>query len=102
MAIRKSKAETFQVKGEPEGWLSKCERALKLGGFKSISVNDKLSLVTAKISNFTLSGSIKISLMAMQNDRTEISVESTANIDNIYALFRSPNSKILETFRNHL
>jgi hypothetical protein len=33
---------------------------------------------------------------------TEVAMRSTGNIDNVYALFRSPNQKILQLFKSNL
>ncbi|WP_139312882.1 hypothetical protein [Novacetimonas hansenii] len=102
MAIQKSKVETFQVSGSRQDWLSKCEKALHNAGFKSVLVNSELSLLSAKISTLTLSGSIKIFISESDSGFINLRAESSANIDNIYALFRSPNNKILEMFSKNI
>ena len=102
MAIQKSKVETFQVLGSRQDWLSKCEKALHNAGFKSVLVNSELSLLSAKISTLTLSGSIKIFISESDSGFINLRAESSANIDNIYALFRSPNNKILEMFSKNI
>jgi len=102
MAIQKSKVETFQVLGSRQDWLSKCEKALHNAGFKSVLVNSELSLLSAKISTLTLSGSIKIFISESDLGFINLRAESSANIDNIYALFRSPNNKILEMFSKNI
>jgi len=82
--------------------LSKCEKALHNAGFKSVLVNSELSLLSAKISTLTLSGSIKIFISESDSGFINLRAESSANIDNIYALFRSPNNKILEMFSKNI
>lgn len=102
MAVQKSKIETFQVSGSREDWLSKCEKALHNAGFKSVIVNKELSLLSAKISTLTLSGSLKIFISESDSGFINLRAESSANVDNIYALFRSPNNKILEMFSENI
>lgn len=43
MGIRKSKEETFSVKGNIEEWLNKSEQALNKGGFSKVKSNKLLN-----------------------------------------------------------
>ncbi len=45
----------------------------------------------------------KIEIILSQNEKgVEISVKTTANSDNVFALFSSPNDKIMNAFKNNL
>lgn len=101
MAIRKSKEENFSVNGIIEELLIKSEKALKKGGFKKINTNKLLNQITADYKTFTVIGSIIITFHD-ENEKVKINVKSTANADNIFALFSSPNQKILDQYKNNL
>ena len=97
MAIRKSKEKSLQFNGTIEDAKIKCKSALESGGFKKIDVNESLNQFNAKFNNFFVVGSIDISL-AITDHGVTISLKSTANADNIFALFSSPNDKIMKSF----
>ena len=97
MAIRRSKEKSLQFNGELEEAKSKCLDALKSGGFKKIEENESLNNITAKFNNFFVVGSIDVALSKNDHGIT-ISLKSTANADNIFALFSSPNDKIMRSF----
>ena len=97
MAIRKSKTQKFQTKLTVEEALIKCEDALNNGGFKAIKVNTSLRQLNADYKKFTVYGEIEITLFEVNNE-TEIHLKSNANADNIFALFSSPNGKIMKAF----
>ena len=101
MAIKKSKEENFQVNGNASEIKKKCLVALNNGGFSKISSNDLLNEISANYKKATVIGKIQITL-AEQNDKTNIFVKSTANSDNIFALFSSPNDKIMSAFKDKL
>lgn len=101
MAIRKSKEETFSVKGYAEEWLVKSEKALYKGGFKNIKINKLLNQITADYKKLTVWGEIIVTLFP-ETDNIKITAKSTANVDNIFALFSSPNQKILDQFKNNI
>ncbi len=101
MAIRKSKEENFQINGSLTEAIQKCKTALENGDFTKINVNETINQLTANYKKFTVWGEIKITLTE-NNDKVNINVTSTANADNIYALFNSPNDKILNQFKNNL
>lgn len=101
MAIRKSKEENFEVNGTLEDLKSKVEIALTKGEFTSININNALNQITANYKKLTVWGEISITLIE-NNKRVKINVISTANTDNIFALFNSPNKVILDNFKNNL
>ena len=100
MAIRKSKQESFEVKGNIEEIKQRVENALNEGSFTSIKTNGLLNQITANYKKFSVWGEIKIAL-SENNEKTKIDVISTANSDNIFALFSSPNEKILNAFKDN-
>ena len=100
MAVRKSKEETFSVKGNTEEWLMKAEQALQKGGFANVKTNKLLNQITGDYKKLTVWGQIIVTLLP-EADNVKINAKSTANTDNIYALFRSPNQKILDQFKNN-
>jgi hypothetical protein len=101
MAVRKSLEERVVVKGERSELLERCRTALQRGGFSKIDVNSVLFQVDARYRKFTTSGTLLLSLLPVP-EGVEISMRSTANADNIYAIFRSPNQKILRAFKDNL
>lgn len=101
MAIRKSKEENFEVNGTLEDLKSKVEIALTKGEFTSININNALNQITANYKKLTVWGEISITLIE-NNKRVKINVVSTANTDNVFALFNSPNKVILDNFKNNL
>ena len=97
MAIRKSKEKKIQVQGTIEQVKEKSISALNIGGFKNIDCNDSLNQITAKFNNFFVVGKIEV-LLSKTNNGIDINLKSTANADNIFALFSSPNDKIMKSF----
>ena len=100
MAIRKSKEETFWVKGTSEELLTKSEKALNKGGFTNIKVNNLLNLLTGDYKKLMLWGEIIVNLLP-EGENLKINVKSTANVDNIFAFFSSPNQKIIDKFKTN-
>tara|TARA_B110001469_G_scaffold110139_1_gene111701 strand:- start:1098 stop:1406 length:309 start_codon:yes stop_codon:yes gene_type:complete len=101
MAIRKSMQEEMVVTGIRGEWLQKCVRALESSGFTKVTPNATLYQIEANYKKFTIWGTILITLAPEGND-TKITAASTANVDNIYALFNSPNKTILSKFKEGL
>ena len=101
MAIRKSKEENFEVNGTLEDLKAKVENALKKGEFTSINTNSVLNQITANYKKLTVWGEISITLTE-NGEKVKINAVSTANSDNIFALFNSPNKVILDNFKNNL
>ena len=100
MAIRRSKEKTLQYNGDLDEAKSKCLKSLETGGFKKIKENASLNNITAKFNNFFVVGSIDIALSKNDHGIT-VSLKSTANADNIFALFSSPNDKIMKSFTDN-
>ena len=100
MAIRKSKEKSLQFNGTLEEAKIKCKSALEAGGFKKIELNDSLNQFNAKFNNFFAIGSLDIGL-ANTDYGINVSLKSTANADNIWALFSSPNDKIINSFTDN-
>lgn len=101
MAIRKSLQEELVVRGDREQWLQKCVDALESSGFTKVTKNATLYQIEANYKKFTTWGTLLITLMPSNSD-TKITAISTANVDNIYALFKSPNQTILSAFKDGL
>ncbi|GAB5606352.1 DUF4431 domain-containing protein [Sideroxyarcus sp. TK5] len=102
MAIRKSTEEDFEIAENVEALLKRCTGALEAGGFKNIKAQELTSTMQAEYKRFPAWGEVSITLFRLADNRTKINVKATANYDNIYALFSSPNQKIIRSFRNAL
>lgn len=102
MAVRKSKEEVFVVDGDRKLWLHRCQEALEKGGFSDIKLAATLWQLQARYRQLTVWGSIDITLLLAGERETKIAVVATSNVDNVYALFRSPGRKILEAFKEGL
>ena len=100
MAIRKSKEKKLQVQDTLEDVKERSLSALTQGGFKKIENNDNLNQITAKFNNFFVVGNIEI-MFAKNDNGVDINLKSTANADNIFALFSSPNDKIMKSFTDN-
>ena len=100
MAIRKSKEKKLQLQDTIENVREKCLAALTKGGFKSIENNESLNQIMAKFNNFFVVGKIEI-ILAKDDNGVDVNLKSTANEDNIFALFSSPNDKIMKTFTDN-
>jgi len=101
VAIRKSMREEMVVSGDRNDWLERCEKALLLARFRKVVKNVTLFQIEANLKKFTVRGAILITLEP-DGDNTRIVVVSTAHVDNIYALFRSPNKVIIAKFKSAL
>lgn len=98
MAIRKSVEEALVVAGERADWLTRCTEALITGGFKDVHTSTVLGQVTGTYKKFPSRGELTITVMpSAQPGHTQLTLRSTAAVDNLYALFSSPNKKILST-----
>jgi len=103
MAIRKSMEERVCVEGSRDAWFSKTSQALEVSGFKNVSRNDALFQVTADYKKATVWGEVLVTLLpATSEGQTDITIKSTANVDNAFALFKSPNKAIIEAFKSGL
>jgi len=102
MAVRKSIEETFVVDGPRDEWLRRVRQALENGRFTSIEVSETLYQARANFKKFTVWGEIKVTLLPEREGSTKLTARATANVDNIFALFRSPGRAILERFKANL
>ena len=101
MAIRKSMEREFVVSGPRTDWIKKCDDALRRGKFTNVIYNSALFQIEANYKKLTVWGEILITLVPAGSD-TKINVISTANVDNIFALFQSPNKTIQSAFKGEL
>lgn len=101
MAIRKSMDERVIVDGGREVWLGKVQQALEAGGFKKVTANAALFQVSADYKKATVVGEVLVTLLPAGDggSQTDITIKSTANVDNAFALFKSPNKAIIEAFK---
>ncbi|MEU6098473.1 hypothetical protein [Streptomyces sp. NPDC047079] len=98
MAIRKSVEETLVVAGERDEWLTRCAKGLITAGFKDVQTSTVLGQVTGTYKKFPTNGELAITVVpSAQSGHTQLTLRSTAAVDNVYALFSSPNKKILAT-----
>ncbi|MDR0964191.1 MAG: hypothetical protein LBM60_06220 [Clostridium sp.] len=103
MGIRKSMEEKICLEGTRDRWLPVVRSSLANSGFKNIICNDVLFQVTADYKKATVWGELLVTLTpSAAGNRTDLIVKSTANVDNIYALFKSPNKVILDAFKSGL
>lgn len=102
MAIRKSKDEKFELNGSKETVFTQCLVALRRAGFKSISENTTIFQIQADYHKLTTWGKVEITLTSVTPSVTKVALHTTANVDNIYALFRSPVDKIADAFKSSL
>jgi len=98
MAIKKSKEENLFMKGTNDEVLKKIEEALHKGGFSKVKLNIQSNQVTSSYKKFMVWGEIAI-LTTLQDDGIKVHAKSTANVDNIFALFFCPAQKILDQFK---
>jgi len=101
MATRRNAEETLNVTGPTDGWLPRCKQALEASGFTQVKVADILHQVTGKYGTFTTVGEIEVTLKP-NGENTTIHAKATANVDNVFALFRSPTGAILSKFKQGL
>lgn len=98
MAIRKSAEENLVVAGERDEWLSRCAKGLIAAGFTDVQTSTVLGQVTGAYKKFPTHGELTITVVpSVQAGHTQLTLRSTAAVDNLYALFASPNKKILVT-----
>ena len=102
MAIRKSKDEAFEVNGTKEAVFEKCVAALQNAGFKSISKNTGISQIQADYHKLTTWGQVEITVTSVNAGMSKVALHTTANVDNIFALFASPVDKIANAFKSSL
>ena len=102
MATRKSMKSEFLVPGDRDQWLKKCEVSLTKQGFTKIDIDNSLYQIKGDYKKLTVWGEIIIKLKPHITNDTTILIKSISNVDNIFALFKSPNKIIIEKFKNGL
>lgn len=98
MAVRKNVEESFVINGKREDWLKACEDSLKNNGFKDVKLSSALFQIEASYKKATTWGVIQITLQP-EGENTRIIAKATANVDNIFALFKSPGKTIIDSFK---
>ena len=104
MGIRRSMEERICVAGFRNIWLQNIEKTLQKNGFKNVTCDPNLYQLKGDYKNLTVWGEVVVTLLPFGNNdnQTEINIKSTANVDNIYALFKSPNKTIIEAVKTGL
>ena len=104
MAVRNSMEENIVVEGRRDYWIQRANEALNTNGFSNVLYNTTLYQITADYKKFTIWGEILITFKPFGKDeaQTEITIKSTANVDNFQALFVSPNKTIIGKFKSGL
>jgi hypothetical protein len=101
MAIRKSVKEEIFLNKKINEAVKICENALSAGNFTNIKKNQVTNQLTANYKKITVWGEITISLLPHEGG-TKVVVDAMANVDNVFALLKSPGQKILEKFKEGL
>jgi hypothetical protein len=102
MAVRKTIEEVVVVDGDRATWLARSESALHRQGFTRVSANGALYQVEANYKKEKVWGTLQVTLLPSGDSSTAITMQATANVDNIYALFASPGRKIITRFKEGL
>ena len=102
MAIRNSRDESFEIEGSKSSTFERCVEALEKGGFTSIEKNKTIGQVKAAYHKFTVWGKIEVTVKEKNNVISIVETHTTANMDNIFALFASPIDKIANAFKSSL
>jgi len=95
--------EELVLEGTREQWLDLCTQALINSGFKKVEANNSLGQVSGNFKPIigTLYGEIKVSLLP-EGNYTKIRIEALANVDNEYALAKSPGARLIAKFKEAL
>ena len=101
MAIRKSYKEDIFLNKDINNTMKLCENALEAGNFTNIKKNNTINQLTANYKKLTVWGEITISL-SPKDQGTKIAIDCMANVDNAFALFKSPGKTILGKFKDNL
>ena len=99
MAIRKSLEESVVFDGPSPYWGPRCVAAMQAAGFTLTKVDDAAGRVEGTFKSATIWGGLVVTLMPVGPTTTQITAKATANVDNLYAAFRSPGRKIIEEFK---
>ena len=97
----RTKEETIVIDLPIETVKTKINDALVNGGFSDIHENSLINEYRAKFHSFTTWGEIQIIYQEV-SEKTELKITTKAKVDNIYTLFRSPNSVIRNAFVDNL
>jgi hypothetical protein len=100
MAVRKAVSETLVVDCTRDEWLGRCGAVLERSGFKSVQTNVTLGQIQGEYHKATTWGTLTLTLSPNGEARTTIEATATGNVDNLFALFRSPGRKILDAFKS--
>ena len=101
MAIKKSYKEDVFLNKDINNTMKLCENALEAGNFTNIKKNNTINQLTANYKKLTVWGEITISL-SPKDKGTKIAIDCMANVDNAFALFKSPGKTILGKFKDNL
>lgn len=103
MSIRRSASEQLVLQGSPPAWLERCAEALTRENFTRIAVDSALGQVRGNFKPLvgSLYGDIVI-MLTPEGCNTRVSLVATANVDNVYALVRSPGTRLIEKFKKGL
>lgn len=102
MGIRRTRDESYEIEAAKDVVYERCVAALRHGGFSVINENRLISQVTASYHKITCWGEIEVTVKAKDERTTIVSTHTSACVDNIYALFRSPVEKISKIFKSAL
>ncbi|GHH80364.1 hypothetical protein GCM10018793_35370 [Streptomyces sulfonofaciens] len=102
MAIKKSVVDEFVVPGLVGYWLGASAHALQTAGFTGLWSPNPQSEVAARYRKATVYGELRVGVYAASPQDSRIVMTAKANVDNVYALFRSPGRRIIEAFRTSL
>lgn len=99
MGISKSVEETVVLNGPGMYWGPRCVTAMEVSGFRVTAVNEAAGRVEGSFKKATTWGKLVVTVVPAGPSATQITAKATANVDNVYAMFRSPGRKILEEFK---
>lgn len=89
------------VDGTRDEWFERSQIALERGEFSKIKAVRALKQLHGAYRKLSVWGTLDVTLLP-EGEGTRIQLDATGNVDNIYALFRSPSKKILEVFKSEL
>jgi hypothetical protein len=95
--------ESLVVEGERQAWLTRTAKALIAAGYKDVRTDTTLGQVVGTYKKFPTSGEIVVTATPSERDgMVKLLLKTTANVDNIYALFSSPNKKMMNLAKQQL
>lgn len=102
MAVRKSVHEDFVVDGSRGEWFALRGDTLELAGFRNLDSSSRLFQRVGTYRRFPPTASSALGFTPWGTRQCRIAVTATANVDNLYALFKSPGRAIIEKFKQAL